>query len=150
MTDELEMALAWLHGTADHYQWGTRPPGARSLYDHRCDAPPNHQCLLGGVYVTPAGLLFYGRTKGRMLERIEVDGRPANTDVPVVHAALLTMPPDFTTPRADEWLPLSCQHGLANGEAMTTGELRRRALDRLRRAGTAAPGTPGEGTLLPY
>ncbi len=150
MTDELEMALAWLHGTADHHQWGTRPPPpARSLYDLRCGSSAGRRCLLGGVYVTPAGLLFYGRQKGQTLERIDANGTEVLGDVPVVRAGLLTMP-DFTTPRSDEWVPLSCRHGQPNGEAVMTSDLRRRALDATARTGIVPLGGPGEGMLLPF
>ncbi len=151
VTDEREMALAWLHGTADRNQWGRRPPPAsRSLYDLRCGSSAGDQCLLGGVYATPAGLLFYGRQKGQTLERIEANGTKVLGDMLGVQAALLTMPePDFTTPRSDGWVPVSCPHGRP-GEAVTAADLLRRALDVTARTGLVPRGGRGEGMLLPF
>ncbi|MDP9459225.1 MAG: hypothetical protein M3Q22_02895 [Actinomycetota bacterium] len=152
MTDELEMALAWLHGTADHNQWGRRPPPAsRSLYNLRCGSPEGDQCLLGGVYATPAGLVFYGRQKGQTLERIDEHGTEVLGDVPVIQAALLTMPePDFTTPRSNGWVPVSCRHGQPSGEAVMTVDLARRALHAATRTGGVPMGARNTGMLLPF
>ncbi len=127
--DELELALAWLHGTAERRAWRKRPPRERhrSLYDHWCPAPPNDRCLLGGVYATPVGLLFYGLHHARITMHVAQHGSDVNENRAVSRAELLTMA-DLHTPRSTVVVVMDCRHGQPGD--VTTEELLERATTR--------------------
>ena len=124
VTEPVDLALAWLHGTGDWQQWRSRPPRERhrSLYDHWCDAGAGARCLLGGVYATPAGLVFYGLQEDRITVGVDGHGNDVNEVTRVVRTVLLTGD-DLTTPGAVETVLLACRHGQST---VTTDELRTR------------------------
>lgn len=131
--DPADLALVWLHGTADWQQWRTRPPrDHRSLHDVWCAASVGKRCLLGGIYATPAGLLFYGLHKDRVTTGVDSAGRDVTEDTRIARRVLLTET-DMTTATPDDVLHLACRHGQADPVATT--EL----LSRVRRHAQPSP-----------